>query len=138
MLRAIARESERGKNKRVGDGGAEMNPSIKRGVLYIQYGSELLGVLAKKQCSSCHRSSTCLLGSWNSNARTWRRLMTQESMWRRMLMVEVLKEVELELVEELLVLVEVKVELVEELLVLVEVELELVEVLLVLEEIGRG
>ena len=50
--------------------------------------------------------------------------MTQESMWRRMLMVEVLKEVEVELVEELLVLV--------------EVELELMEVLLVLEEIGRG
>ena len=38
----------------MGDGGAEMNPSIKRGVLYIQYGSELLGVLAKKQCFSCH------------------------------------------------------------------------------------
>ena len=46
-LRAIARESERGKNKRVGDGGAEMNPSIKQGVLYIQYGSELLGVWPK-------------------------------------------------------------------------------------------
>ena len=31
-----------------------MSPSIKQGVLYIQYGSELLGVLAKKQCFSCH------------------------------------------------------------------------------------
>ena len=60
--------------------------------------------------------------------------MTQEPMWRRMLMVEVLKEVELELVEELLVLEE-ELEMVE---VLEAVELELVEELLVLEEIGRG
>ena len=47
--------------------------------------------------------------------------MTQEPMWRRMLMVEVLKEVEVELVGELLVLVEVELESVEELLVLVEI-----------------
>ena len=64
--------------------------------------------------------------------------MTQESMWRRVLMVEVLKEVEVELVEEPLVLVEVEVELLEELLVQVEEELELVEELLVLVGIGRG